>query len=210
VTIAVTGPVACGKSTFVRMLGELGAETVSADGIVHDLLARDEGAISAVVGRFGEGVLLAEGGGAGVDRKKLAARVFGDPAALADLEGILHPLVREEMDRRSSVSGARLFVEEVPLLFEGGGEERFDRTVTVVAPTERRRAWASERGMDEARFRATEERQLPQEEKARRADFVVRNDGDLDRLQEQARGLFEGLTGEGGPRDGGSVRDEEA
>jgi dephospho-CoA kinase len=93
-----------------------------------------------------------------------------------------------------------LFVAEVPLLFEGGGEERFDRTVAVVAPLERRRAWASERGMSEERFRATEARQLPQDEKARRADIVVRNDGDLATLRERARGVVEGLIGERVPR----------
>jgi dephospho-CoA kinase len=194
VTIAVTGPVACGKSTFVRMLGELGAETVSSDALVHDLLAGDRAAISAVSERFGDEVLL-EGGKAGVDRRALAERVFGDPEALADLEAILHPLVREETDRRAAASEARLFVAEVPLLFEGGGHERFDRTVAVVAPLERRRAWAFARGMSEERFRATEARQLPQEEKARRADIVVRNDGDLDTLGRQARELMERLVG---------------
>lgn len=209
----MTGPVACGKSTFVKMLGELGAETVSADAVVHDLLARDGAAVSAVVGRFGKGVLL-EGGDhsnhPGVDRKALAGVVFADPRALADLEAILHPLVREETDRRAKASafrGARLFVAEVPLLFEGGGAERFDRTVAVVASLERRRAWALERGMSEERFRATEARQLPQDEKARRADIVVRNDGDLDTLREQARKVFKGVIGERGlhPDEGGRI-----
>lgn len=192
-TIAVTGPVACGKSTFVRMLGELGAETVSSDALVHDILARDRTAISAVRERFGEGVLL-EGGEAGVDRKALAERVFGDPAALADLEAILHPLVRRETDRLAAASEAPLFVAEVPLLFESGCHERFHRTVAVVAPTERRRAWAFERGMSEERFRATEARQLPQEEKARRADIVVHNDGNLDELRARAQELVGALT----------------
>ena len=184
-TIAVTGPFASGKSTFVRLLDELGAETVSADEIVHDLLAEDRTTISRVVERFGDDVR----GERGVDRRTLGRKVFGDPEALQDLENILHPLVRRETKRRISVSEAGLFVAEVPLLFEGGSGADYDYTVAVVAPEERRRAWAAERGVDEAALMAIETRQLPQEEKARRADIVVQNDGDVDKLKKQAEEL---------------------
>jgi dephospho-CoA kinase len=187
VTIAVTGPFASGKSTFVRLLGELGAETVSADEIVHDLLAEDEQAVSRVVERFGSDVL----GDRGVDRRALGRKVFGDPEALRDLEDILHPLVRCETGRRVAASGADLFVAEVPLLFEGESSGAYDHTVAIVVPEERRRAWAAERGVDEAALRAIEERQLPQEEKARRADIVVQNDGGVDKLKRQAEELRE-------------------
>jgi dephospho-CoA kinase len=185
VTIAVTGPFASGKSTFVRLLGELGAETVSADEIVHDLLAEDRTAISRVVEQFGDDVR----GERGVDRRTLGRKVFGDPEALRDLEDILHPLVRRETQRRIAVSEAGLFVAEVPLLFEGGSGADYDYTVAVVVPEERRRAWAAERGVDEAALMAIEARQLPQEEKARRADIVVQNDGDVDKLKKQAEEL---------------------
>ena len=196
--MAVTVPLACGKSTFVRMLGEMGADTVSADGIVHDLLARDTETISKVVERFGEEVR----GETGIDRRALARAVFGDERALQDLEDILHPLVREETDRRVAASEADLFVAEIPLLFEGGRSGQFDHTLAVTAPEERRLAWAAERGMGEKQVRAIEARQLPQEEKARRADLVVQNDGDLDTLSGQAREVFEMVTREvGGPGD---------
>jgi dephospho-CoA kinase len=185
VTIAVTGPFASGKSTFVRLLGELGAETVSADEIVHDLLAEDRTTISRVVERFGDDVR----GERGVNRRALGRKVFGDPEALRDLEDILHPLVRRETQRRIAVSEAGLFVAEVPLLFEGGSGADYDYTVAVVVPEERRRAWAAERGVDEAALMAIEARQLPQEEKARRADIVVQNDGDVDKLKKQAEEL---------------------
>ena len=184
-TIAVTGPFASGKSTFVRLLGELGAETVSADEIVHDLLAEDRTTISRVVERFGDDVR----GERGVNRRALGRKVFGDPEALRDLEDILHPLVRRETQRRIAVSEAGLFVAEVPLLFEGGSGADYDYTVAVVVPEERRRAWAAERGVDEAALMAIETRQLPQEEKARRADIVVQNDGDVDKLKKQAEEL---------------------
>jgi dephospho-CoA kinase len=191
VTIAVTGPFASGKSTFVRLLGELGAETVSADEIVHDLLAEDEATISSVVERFGDDVR----GEQGVDRRMLGRKVFGDPEALQDLENILHPLVRRETQRRISVSEAGLFVAEVPLLFEGGSSADYDYTVAVVVPEERRRAWAAERGVDEAALVAIETRQLRQEEKARRADVVVQNDGGVDKLRRQAEELRERSLG---------------
>ena len=196
--MAVTGPLACGKSTFVRMLGEMGADTVSADGIVHDLLARDPETISKVVERFGEEVR----GETGIDRRALARAVFGDERALQNLEDMLHPLVHEETDRRVAASEADLFVAEIPLLFEGGSSGQFDHTLAVTAPEERRLAWAAERGMGEEQVRAIEARQLPQEEKARRADLMVQNDGDLDTLSGRAREVFEMVTREvGGPGD---------
>jgi dephospho-CoA kinase len=194
VTIAVTGPLASGKSTFMKMIGELGAETVSSDEMVHYLLAEDEETIATVARRFGEGVR----GERGIDRKALAREVFREGEALRDLEGILHPRVREETDKRAAASRADLFVAEIPLLFEGGGEERFDLTVAVTTPDERRQGWAEKRGMGEDQRRAIEARQLTGQEKARRADVVVENDGDQDRLREKAKALVEQVLGEKG------------
>ena len=186
VTVAVTGPFASGKSTLVRFLDELpGVQTASADEIVHHLLKNDHRTVSRVTERFGEEVRGPEG----VDRKALGRKVFGDAGALRDLEEILHPLVQSETDRRIEASGARIFVVEIPLLFEAGRGEDFDFTVAVTVPEERRRAWAEERGLDEAALRGIEMRQYSGEEKAGHADLVVQNDGDLDKLREQAEGL---------------------
>ncbi len=186
VTVAVTGPFASGKSTLVRFLGELpGAETASADEIVHHLLKNDRQTISRIVERFGEDVR----GPDGIDRKALGREVFGDAGALRDLEQILHPLVRSETDRRIEASTADIFVVEIPLLFETGRGEDFDFTVAVTVHEERRRVWAKERGLDDAALRAVEARQFSGEEKARQADLMIQNDGDLDRLREQAYGL---------------------
>ncbi len=203
-TVGVSGPFASGKSTFVRILGELGAETVSADEIVHDLLAADEETVTRVVERFGRDVLKESG----VDRRALGRKVFGDPEALQDLEEILHPLVRRETRRRIEDSGADLFVAEIPLLFEGARSGTFDYTVALTAPEERRQAWAAKRGVDEVALRAIGARQLPQEEKARRADVVVQNDGGLDRLREQADELRKRISRERGAD--GSVQQKEA
>jgi dephospho-CoA kinase len=192
VTIAVTGPFASGKSAFVGMLGDLGAHTASADEIVHNLLRWNENAISDISERFGEEVLSEEG----VDRKALGRVVFGDPEKLSELEGILHPLVHDETDRLMSFCCCEVFVVEIPLLFEAGRGEDFDHTVSVVVPEERQKAWASERGVDAGTLRAIEARQLPPDEKARRADVVVENDGGLDRLKEQAEEFWAKVSGE--------------
>ena len=195
VTIAVTGPFASGKSTLVRLLGGLpNTETSSADEIVHDLLEGDRQTISRVVERFGEDVR----GSYGIDRKALGREVFGDAGALRDLEEILHPLVRDETDRRIEASEAGMFVVEIPLLFETGRGEDFDYTVAVTVPEERRRTWAEERGVDDAALEAIESRQYTGEEKAGRADLVVQNDGDLNRLREQAEGIGRKVLQEGG------------
>jgi dephospho-CoA kinase len=186
VTIAVTGPFASGKSTLVRMLGERpNTETASADEMVHHLLKNDDKTISRIVERFGEDFR----GSDGIDRKALGREVFGNTEALRDLEEILHPLVRDETDRRIEASGAEIFVVEIPLLFETDRDRDFDYTVAVTVPEERRRSWAEERGVDDAALEAIESRQLTGEEKAGRADLVVQNDGDLDRLREQAEGI---------------------
>ena len=193
VTVAVTGPFASGKSTLVRFLDELpGIETASADEIVHHLLKNDRQTVSRIIERFGEDVRGPEG----VDRKALGRKVFGDAEALRDLEGILHPLVQSETDRRIEASGARIFVAEIPLLFETGRGEDFDFTVAVTVPEERRRAWVEERGLDEAALRAVETRQFSGEEKAGYADLVVQNDGDLDSLRGQAEQLWRTVSRE--------------
>jgi dephospho-CoA kinase len=198
VTIAVTGPFASGKSTLVRLLGELPkTETASADEIVHHLLKNDQQTISRIAERFGEGVR----GTDGIDRKALGREVFGDAEALRDLEEVLHPLVRDETDRRIESSDAELFVVEIPLLFEAGRGEDFDYTVAVTVPEERRRTWSGNRGVDDAALEAIESRQFTGEDKARRADLVVRNDGDLDRLREQAEAIGREVLHEGGSRE---------
>jgi dephospho-CoA kinase len=192
VTIAVTGPFASGKSTFVGMLGDLGAHTASADAIVHDLLRWNEVAIEEISERFGEEVLGEEG----VDRKALGRIVFADSGKLTELEGILHPLVHDETDRLMSFCCCDVFAVEIPLLFEAGRGDDFDHTVAVVVPRERQRAWASERGVDGDTLRAIEARQLPQGEKARLADVVVENDAGLDRLKKQAGEFWARISGE--------------
>jgi dephospho-CoA kinase len=184
--IGLTGGVAAGKSEVLRILGELGAETLSTDEVVHELLAGDE-LREPFAGRWGEAV-LAEGGG--LDRAAIAAIVFGRPEELAWLESMLHPPVSERVQdwRRGLPDDLAVAVVEVPLLFESGMDAVFDATICVVADDEVRELRATERGTGELEGRTG--RQLSQEEKAERATHVVHNDGDLEQLRSQVVELY--------------------
>jgi dephospho-CoA kinase len=178
VFIGLSGAIASGKSEALAALGRLGAATLSTDAVTHELL--DEPAtLARLVERWGPEV--SDGGH--VDRAKVGAIVFADPDELRWLESVLHPLVGERVVRwREQLNaGTELAVVEVPLLFEAGMEPFFDATLVVVAGDERRERWASER--DTAGLEGRSGRQLTEDEKAARATFVVRNDGDLADLE---------------------------
>jgi dephospho-CoA kinase len=180
--VGLTGGLGSGKSEALRALGELGAATLSTDEVVHELLSgselRDE-----VVARLGPEV--APDGS--LDRSLVAERVFGDEDARKWLEGLLWPRVGERvMSWRSEVvsldPAPPAAVVEVPLLFEAGMEAAFDSTIAVVTDEDVRAERAGARGHASVDSRAAA--QLSQEEKAQRADFVVRNDGSLDELRD--------------------------
>jgi dephospho-CoA kinase len=176
--IGLTGAVAAGKSEALAALARLGAHTLSADAVVHDLLA-SERVRDLLVGRWGDEV--APGGR--VDRGRVGAIVFGRPEELEWLERALHPLVGERMVvwRAGLPADARAAAVEVPLLFETDLDAVFDATIAVVADHETRAERAGARGITELESRAR--RQLSQEEKAARATYVVVNDGTIDDLE---------------------------
>jgi dephospho-CoA kinase len=178
-TIGLTGGIASGKSEALSAFERLGAETISSDAVVHELLD-SEPLISRVTERWG--VEVAPDGV--VDRSRVGEIVFAEPAELAWLEAQIHPLVGERIGSwlGSLPAGTDVAVVEVPLLFESGMEGVFDTTVAVVATDSVRRARAEARG--HALVGEREARQLAQDEKASRAEHVVDNDGtieDLDR-----------------------------
>jgi len=176
--VGLTGGLGAGKSEALRLLGELGAATLSTDAVVHELLEGDE-LRDEVVARLGPEV-AADGG---LDRSKIAERVFADEEARAWLEGLLWPRVGERVAAwRASVGDDRIAVVEVPLLFESGMEGVFDSTIAVVADEDTREQRAAARGHTAVAERAG--RQLTQQEKADKADFTVRNDGSLDELKQ--------------------------
>ena len=177
VAVAITGGIGAGKSEALKAFARHGAATVSSDEIVHHLLRRPE-VREAVVARMGHGIVSPDGE---IDRGALATVVFNDREALAWLEELLHPLVSAEylLWREQLVElpdAPSVSVTEVPLLYETGGDARFDKVVVITAPSKLRRA-RSEVAMDDR-----EARLLPDAEKVQRADFSFKNTGSLEEL----------------------------
>jgi dephospho-CoA kinase len=184
--LGLTGAIAAGKSEVLSIFERLGAATLSADAVVHELLG-GERVRDLLVERWGPDV----GAGDGVDRARVGNIVFGDSAELAWLERTLHPLVGERIAawREGLDPDTPLAVVEVPLLFETGMEEAFDATVCVVAPDALRVERAGARGTEELDGRVA--RQLPQAEKMARATFVVHNGDGLTELEQAVGALFD-------------------
>ncbi len=179
--VGLTGGMASGKSTALSILGDLGAATISSDGVVHDLLGTDE-VRDAVAKRLGPDV-VADGR---LDRAEMAARVFGSDEDREWLEGLLWPRVRRRVGAWRKELAAlddppRAAVVEVPLLFEAGMEGAYDHTIAIVAEEGVRSERAGSRGHQGVDGRTG--RQLTQEQKSQRADFTVRNDGTREALQ---------------------------
>ena len=179
--VGLTGGIAAGKSEALAALRRLGAETLSTDAVAHELLNEPE-MRNELVERLGPEVVS----GGEVDRDAVASAVFERPDERRWLEERLWPLVglrvarwREELDRRDPPPA--LAVVEVPLLFEAGMEGVFDATVAVIADESVRAERAGARG--HAGLESRTSRQLDQAEKAKRADYVVRNEGDLAALE---------------------------
>ena len=186
--IGLTGGVGAGKSTTLQAFANLGAATLSADAVVHDLLADPE-IVVQVVARFGSDV---ERDGE-VDRDRLAKIVFADDAGREWLEGTIWPLVGLRMFEWRSENLAAdpapcALVIEIPLLFESGLEVGFDATVCVAVDEKLRRDRADSRGQVAVSER--EARQLSPAEKAARADYVITNDGTLADLQAKVAALL--------------------
>jgi dephospho-CoA kinase len=181
--VGLTGGLGAGKSEALRVLGELGAATLSTDAVVHELLASDE-LRDIVAARLGQEVVR----DGALDRSLMAERVFGDDEARGWLEGELWPRVgqrvvewKQEVDALDPPP--RAAVVEVPLLFESGMEQVFQSTIAVIADEDVRAERAGARGHASVEQRAG--RQLSQEEKAHTADHTVRNDGSLEELRER-------------------------
>ena len=172
IVLGLTGSIGMGKSAAGKMLRRMGLPMHDADKAVHRLLGPGGAAVEAVEAAF-PGVTL----DGAIDRKALGARVFGDDAALERLEAILHPPVRRDaLDflARQTRAGRALVVLDIPLLFETGAEALCDAVAVLTAPHFVQEARVMSRpGMTRERFRAVLAKQMPNEEKCRRADFVV-------------------------------------
>jgi dephospho-CoA kinase len=180
--VALTGGIAAGKSEALLAFARHGAAVISTDDVVHRLYREDEELQAALRDRWGERVFR----NGDVDRAEIGRIVFADRAELDWLESELHPGVRAATDEWLAAQTADVAVAEIPLLYETGGEERFDRVVVVTAPPDVREA---RRGAVADR----EDRLVPEEEKVRRADFSYVNDGSLEELDAFVAGVLEEL-----------------
>ena len=187
IRLALTGSIGMGKSTVAAMFREAGVPVFDADATVRRL----QGAGGALVKRI-EKRFPGTTGDKGVDRDALSRRVLGDPSELAALEAIVHPAVHHERTRFIVENGdAPALLFEIPLLFETGGAETFDKVIVVSAPAEVQRQRVLARpGMTEEKFEALLVRQMPDGEKRERADFVVDTSGDLSTTQGQVADIL--------------------
>lgn len=193
--IGLTGGIACGKSTVAGILRELGARVVDADEVAREVLAPGSPVLARVAERFGREVLHEDGS---LDRRHLAGIVFRDRQALADLNAITHPPIIEVIRRRIEEArgeGVRVLVIDAPLLLEAGMEGMVDEVWVVTCTRDQqierlcRRTGLSPREA-EARMRA----QMPLEEKVRRADRVIPNQGSLAELRAEVERHWQDLT----------------
>jgi dephospho-CoA kinase len=189
-TIGLTGGIAAGKSEALAAFQRLGAATISSDAVVHELLD-SEPLLGRLAERWGDDVVA----GGQVDRARIGEIVFADPDQLSWLESQVHPLVGERIAGwlSSLPHETEIAVVEVPLLFESGMDGVFDTTVAVVTSDEVRRERAEARG--HALVGEREARQLPQGEKAGRAEHVVQNEGTLEDLERALSALMDNLGG---------------
>jgi dephospho-CoA kinase len=181
--VAITGGIAAGKSEALAAFARHGAATESSDALVHRLYREDESLRAALRERWGDRVFT----GDDVDREAISRIVFSDRDELAWLESELHPRVRAAVDAWLGEQEAPVAVVEIPLLYETGGERRFDKVVVVTASPEVRVARRGTLADREARL-------VPEEEKLRRADYAFVNDGPLEALDAFTARVLEELT----------------
>ncbi|MBI3403444.1 MAG: dephospho-CoA kinase [Acidobacteria bacterium] len=192
--VALTGGIATGKSHVLDLLRQRGVPCLDADSLAHGVMAPGTEATTAIAERFGVEVLAADGS---VDRSKLGPVVFADQSARRELEAIVHPAVY-----RAIAAGLRAFelisqpplaIVDVPLLFETGAERKFDRIIVTTCPPEMQLARLVHRGMTEGDARARLAAQWPTEQKAGKADYVVRTDGSFADTERQVDRIIRDL-----------------
>lgn len=184
--IAITGSLSSGKSTVCQFLTELGAYVISADEIVHNLLSSDSNIRQKVVDLLGSDVLVNNQ----LNREAIAEKVFSQPTMLQSLESILHPLVLREIELKYQAvknnPKYNFFVAEIPLLYETKNEALFDVVVVVLAKESLcKKRFIEEKKQDNAKFSERMLRQMPQQEKAAKAHFVLLNNGTLAELKNE-------------------------
>ncbi len=192
IKVGLTGGIATGKSTVASIFRRMGVPVIDSDAIAREVVEPGTEGYKRVVEAFGPEIL--DGNGR-VDRRRLGALVFSSPDRRRLLESILHPLITERIHgelERHRRRGADVVVVEVPLLFEKGLDRQMDFTVVVYAPEDVQLKRLMERdGLSEEEARARIRSQMPVDEKAKLADYVIENTGSLKELEEQTRWVLE-------------------
>jgi dephospho-CoA kinase len=187
--IGITGNIGTGKSTIAGMLAELGADTIDADKVAHEVMRRGTPVHIAIIEAFGLEVLKDNGE---IDRQQLGAIVFADPAALARLESIVHPATIEAVDCRIAATDASVVAVEAIKLIEAGMAEGYDSVwVTTCRPEQQVRRIMATRGMSQATAEQRVRAQPSQESKVARADVVIDTSGTLAQTREQVKAAWE-------------------
>ncbi|MDP9423056.1 MAG: dephospho-CoA kinase [Pseudomonadota bacterium] len=191
ITLALTGSIGMGKSTVAAMFADAGVPTFDADAVVRSLQGPGGRLVPLIEARFPG--TTRDGA---VDREALSAAVLSNRDELAALEAIVHPAVHHERTRFIVEHGdAPALLFDIPLLFETGGDGAFDKVIVVSAHARLQRERVLSRpGMNEEKFEQILARQLPDEEKRARADFVVDTSGTLDETRAQVRNILSCLS----------------
>ncbi|MGE5617685.1 MAG: dephospho-CoA kinase [Sphingomonadaceae bacterium] len=197
--IGLTGNIGCGKSTVARMLAELGAEVIDADGLVHQLMEPGTAGWRGIVQRFGQGILRADGT---IDRARLGEIVFRDREALADLEAMLHPPARRLAEERINASKRPVVVLEAIKLIEAGWSRRVDSVWVVTCRREQQiERLRRSRGLSQAEAELRVDVQTPAAEKTKHANVVIDNSGTLDETRRQVESAWARIVNLALPHD---------
>jgi len=185
--LGVTGNIASGKSTVARELKKRGADYVDADQLARDVVKVGTKTLEALVGEFGREILQSDGS---LDRDRLGQMVFADTKVRATLERIVHPeIARRSVELLQNLkmrTDIPLVVYEAPLLYEVGAESRVDKVLVVrVDPEEQLRRLMVRDGLSEAAAQQRMDAQMVQQEKVKRADYVVDNSGSIEKIRDQ-------------------------
>lgn len=193
--IAITGGLACGKSSVCRLFKEKGAFTVSADDIVHQLMLSDTNLGQKIIELLGKDIIVDQK----IDRSRVAEIVFNHLDLLEKLEALIHPAVYKEIERRYQLANRMknrplLFVAEVPLLFETAGEKYFNETIVVITDKDKcLKRFMEATGKDATEFDRRMSRQMSVNEKSKRANFVIENNGSFVELEASVIQLIDRL-----------------
>jgi dephospho-CoA kinase len=194
--IALTGGMGTGKSHVRAVFAALGVPTIDADTLARDVVAHGTPGFEAVVGKFGRGILNADGD---LDRRALGAMVFADPAKRHDLEAILHPAIKGAIDQWFTAldqTAQPFAIADIPLLYEVGLDKEYDAViVTACTPQNQVKRIMARDNLDAKEVQGRLEAQLPIEEKVKRAHYVIDTNGSLVQTNAQVHKLYQELSG---------------